>query len=100
VGLVTATDGSIAFYATAGFESVGGHCLADLLHEELAPLLPHRVAPPQGMRLPVLRETMMPAVLVALQPDRPELDHSPVVAAGIARALARWVVAPVTLPRS
>ena len=99
LGLVTATDGSIAFYATAGFESVGGHCLADLLHEELAPLLADRVAPPQGMRLPVLRETKMPAVLVALQPGRSELDHSPVVAAGIARALARWVVAPVTLPR-
>ena len=50
--------------------------------------------------MPVLRETKMPAVLVTLQPGRPELDHSPVVAAGIARALARWVVAPVTLPRS
>ena len=97
LGLVTATDGSIAFYATAGFESVGGHCLAELLHQELTPLLPHHVAPPQGMRLPVLRETTMPAVLVALQPGRPELDHSPAVAAGIARALARWVVAPVTV---
>ena len=43
---------------------------------ELAPLLPDRVAAPAGMRLPVLRETRMPAVLVALQPGRPELDHS------------------------
>jgi N-acetylmuramoyl-L-alanine amidase len=99
LGLVTATDGTIAFYATAGFESVGGHCLADLLHDELVALLPHRLAPPQGMRLPVLRETKMPAVLVALRPGSTELDHSPAVAAGMARALARWVVAPVTSPR-
>jgi N-acetylmuramoyl-L-alanine amidase len=100
LGLVTATNGSIAFYATAGFESVGGHCLADLLHDELVALLPPRLAPPQGMRLPVLRETKMPAVLVALPAGRSEVDHSPALAAGMARALARWVVAPVTLPRA
>jgi N-acetylmuramoyl-L-alanine amidase len=97
LGLVTAKEGSIAFYATAGFESVGGHCLADLLHEELGQLLPQPLGPPQGMRQPVLRETKMPAVLVALPPGR--LDYSPAVASGIARALARWVVAPVSAPR-
>jgi N-acetylmuramoyl-L-alanine amidase len=74
--------------------------LADLLHDELAALLPPRLAPPQGMRLPVLRETKMPAVLVALPAGRSEIDHSPALAAGMARALARWVVAPVTLPRA
>jgi hypothetical protein len=49
------------------------------------------------MRLPVLRETSMPAVLLALRPGRVDLDHSPAVAAGISRALARWVIAPVTV---
>jgi N-acetylmuramoyl-L-alanine amidase len=97
VGLVTADDATIAFYATAGFESVGGHCLADLLHDELVPLVPHPLGEPQGMRLPVLRETSMPAVLLALRPRRVDLDHSPAVAAGISRALARWVIAPDTV---
>jgi N-acetylmuramoyl-L-alanine amidase len=100
LGLVTAETGSIAFYATAGFESVGGHCLADLLHDELRPLQPDRLDPPLGMRLPVLRETSMPAVLVSLPAARFPVEHSPAAAAAISRALGRWVLAPVSLRRS
>jgi N-acetylmuramoyl-L-alanine amidase len=51
------------------------------------------------MRLPVLRETKMPAVLLELGPTRPVVDESPAVAAAVARALARWVAAPVSLDR-
>jgi len=62
-------------------------------------VLPVPVAAPLGMRLPVLRETKMPAVLLELGPTRPVVDESPAVAAAVARALARWVAAPVSLDR-
>ena len=84
---------------TADFESLGGHQLAEQLHAELTPVLPVPVAAPLGMRLPVLRETKMPAVLLELGPTRPVVDESPAVAAAVARALARWVAAPVSLDR-
>ena len=101
LGLTTAAAaaGRIAFYATADFESLGGHQLAEQLHAELTPVLPVPVASPLGMRLPVLRETRMPAVLLELGPTRPVVDQSPAVAAAVARALARWVAAPVSLDR-
>jgi N-acetylmuramoyl-L-alanine amidase len=99
LGLTTADAGRIAFYATADFESLGGHQLAEQLHDELILVLPVPVAAPLGMRLPVLRETKMPAVLLELGPTRPVVDESPAVAAAVARALARWVAAPVSLDR-
>ena len=99
LGLGEAAQPSIAFYATAGFESVGGHALADLLHAELGPLVAESLARPAGMRLPVLRETRMPAVLVGLCPTGGDIDHNPALAAAIARALGRWVLAPVTMRR-
>ncbi len=99
LGLTTAVAGRIAFYATADFESLGGHQLAEQLHAELTRVLPVPVAAPLGMRLPVLRETKMPAVLLELGPTRPVVDESPAVAAAVARALARWVAAPVSLDR-
>jgi N-acetylmuramoyl-L-alanine amidase len=93
VGLVAAEDRTtVAYYATTGFESVGGHRLAELLHHELSADADTGASPPVGMRLPVLRETRMPAVLVGLV-LRP--DQVPAVAAAIGRALARWVVAPL-----
>jgi N-acetylmuramoyl-L-alanine amidase len=93
VGLVAAADRpGIAYYATTGFESVGGHRLAELLHHELSTGPDDPVSAPVGMRLPVLRETRMPAVLVELLPPG---EHAPAAAAAIGRALARWVVAPL-----
>ena len=99
VGLATAAISSVAFYATTGFESVGGHRLAELLHDELSPILPSPATPPLGMRIPVLRETKMPAVLIELGPTKAVVDQSPAVAAAIGRALARWVATPATLDR-
>jgi N-acetylmuramoyl-L-alanine amidase len=94
VGLVAADNRTgIAYYATTGFESVGGHRLAELLHHELSSAAAEDTPfSPVGMRLPVLRETRMPAVLVELAP---RADEVPTMAAAIGRALARWVVAPL-----
>ena len=58
----------VAYYAVTGFESRGGRRLAELLHARLAALLPMADAHPRGLRLPVLRETRMPAVLCSLGP--------------------------------
>jgi N-acetylmuramoyl-L-alanine amidase len=100
IGLVTtATEASIAYYATTGFESLGGRRLAELLHHELGAVLPEPLTPPAGMGLPVLRETRMPAVLVELGPPRPVLDQSPAVARAVVQALVAWVAAPVTRDR-
>ena len=53
------------------------------------------VEPPRAMRLPVLRETRMPAVLVELGPASDVVVRTPVLAAALADAVERWVAAPV-----
>lgn len=83
-----------AFYATAGFESTGGHRLADLLCESLAALrLP--IEDPRGMRLPVLRETRMPAVVAHLGPAGVVVPVAGDVTDAIATAIGRWARSPV-----
>lgn len=85
-----------AFYATAGFESVGGRRLAELAAAELRDVdLPGGVADPHGMRLPVLRETRMPAIVVEVGPPSVAVARAPGIVAGLARAVVSWVAAPV-----
>jgi len=93
---LTLTDGasSIAYYAVSGFESVGGRRLAELLHTHVAPLLPTLEAHPRGMRLPVLRETRMPAVLCAFGPAETVSELSPRLASAMAWAVGAWVATP------
>jgi N-acetylmuramoyl-L-alanine amidase len=43
------------------------------------------------MRLPVLRETRMPAVLFTVGPVRVATDATPVIVAGVIRALELWI---------
>ena len=82
-----------AYYAREGYESAGGHRLADLLLAELA-RAGLEVAEPRGMRLPVLRETRMPAVVVELGPPPAAVLRLPDLAAAIAAAVSRWVTSP------
>jgi N-acetylmuramoyl-L-alanine amidase len=51
-----------------------------------------------GMRLPALRETRMPAVLVELGPPSVVVEHGVAVAAALSRALAIWVTSPCDEP--
>jgi N-acetylmuramoyl-L-alanine amidase len=46
------------------------------------------------MRLPVLRETRMPAVLCAIGPVQHVLDLTPRVAVAVVEALESWADAP------
>jgi N-acetylmuramoyl-L-alanine amidase len=81
---------SVYYYAVPQFESTGGRLLAraiaDRLSEQVDGLLPHV----QGMRLPVLRETRMPAVLITLGEIQLAIDHAPSVVEAVVQALASW----------
>lgn len=81
---------ALAYYRVPTFESVGGHTLAASLTAELrGTVLP--MDEPRGMRLPVLRETKMPAVLASLAPVRVALDSSASVAEAICRGVDAWL---------
>ncbi|MGH9185806.1 MAG: hypothetical protein ACRD0U_08355, partial [Acidimicrobiales bacterium] len=85
-----------AFYAAEGFESVGGRRLAELVLAELGSIRGTQVPDaPKGMRVPVLRETRMPAVLTELGPPTLAVAFAPVIASALTRALSRWVMTPV-----
>jgi N-acetylmuramoyl-L-alanine amidase len=85
----------VAYYAVTGFESRGGRRLAELLHARLAALLPMAEAHPRGLRLPVLRETRMPAVLCSLGPVADVAALTPRLAHAMAWAVGAWVATPL-----
>ena len=96
VGFEARTDGRslISYFAVPTFESVGGRSLATQVAASWASSLP---APEvRGMRLPVLRETRMPAVLCSLGPVRAAVDETDGVTATIVQALAAWTTTPST----
>jgi N-acetylmuramoyl-L-alanine amidase len=95
VALDDSAGWSAAYYASAGFESSGGKRLAGLVHEELAVVLDQPPGPPRGMRLPVLRETRMPAVLCRLGSAETVVPRVAALAEGLARAVARWAEEPL-----
>ena len=85
----------ISYFAVPTFESVGGRTLAsqtvDHLQQELA------VAPElRGMRLPVLRETRMPAVLCSLGPVREIVDATDAITVALVAAIVAWAESPLT----
>jgi N-acetylmuramoyl-L-alanine amidase len=90
-------DGSswCAYYQSAGFESPGGRRLADLVVDQLVGCGVDTPAT-EGMRLPVLRETRMPAVVVHLGPASVAVTHTAEIARAASDAVAAWVASPVT----
>ncbi|MGE0877407.1 MAG: peptidoglycan-binding protein [Acidimicrobiia bacterium] len=84
----------VAFYAVPGFVSAGGLRLAQFLHPKLTTAL-GRCDPPLGMRIPILRETKMAAVLCTLAPIADVQRHAAELARGIAGAVDEWVSDPV-----
>lgn len=89
---------SVAFYRTEGFESAGGRSLAECLARGLehalkgADIIPAPTA--RGMRLTVLRETRMTAVLCSFGPVQPVTDAATVISDTIMAALTAWVASP------
>lgn len=78
----------ISFYAVPAFESAGGRALAHLAERHLRDVVPGvRV---EGMRLPILRETKMPAILISLGPKSVIADRISRIAEAIFLALSTW----------
>lgn len=96
VGFEALTEGPsrICYYAVPTFESTGGRSLAERIAVELRAL---PTPPPQvsGMRLQVLRETRMPAVLTSFSSVRSTIDHSIEVARLVRVAIEHWVAQPL-----
>ena len=81
---------TVQFYRVPTFESAGGRALAELISDRLAQL--EGVVPEvRGMRLPMLRETRMPAVQCVVGPVRVAIDAGPAIAAAIVEAVEQWV---------
>ncbi len=95
VGLEARPDArsTVSYFAVPTFESIGGRSLAALAVERLTPVLG---SPPAllGMRLPVLRETRMPAVLCSLGPVRDIVDAADAVTDALVDAVRAWSAAP------
>jgi N-acetylmuramoyl-L-alanine amidase len=84
----------VSYFAVPTFESVGGRSLASRIVDELDPVLESRPVL-SGMRLPVLRETRMPAVLCSVGPVRSVVDRTNLVTEAVTRAVAAWSSAPL-----
>jgi N-acetylmuramoyl-L-alanine amidase len=85
----------VAFYGTDGFESAGGRRLASLAVARLRETTTLDVEEPKAMRLPILRETRMPAVVCSLGPPNRVVPVSSAVTRALATTLDRWIAAPV-----
>jgi len=96
LGLAVKPDPGCAlyFYAAAAFESVGGRRLAELALEELSDESYVSDGALAGMRIPILRETRMPAVLCEVGPATVVVEHTGELARTLTRAFTRWVEAP------
>lgn len=81
----------ISYFAVPTFESIGGRSLATQIVEAWCS---HVLAVPEmrGMRLPVLRETRMPAVLCSLGPVRAAVDATDAVTDTIVSGVTAWTV--------
>lgn len=81
------------FYQVPNFESVGGRSLAEAVVQQLRQIPAFAAAEPEavGMRLPVLRETRMPAVLVAVGPPRATNDAIAQLTTAVVQALNLWI---------
>jgi N-acetylmuramoyl-L-alanine amidase len=79
----------VHYYEVDTFVSTGGRHLAELIAVELTSPMDQAMA--RGMRLPVLRETRMPAVLVSIGAVTAALGSAPRCSSACLRALELWV---------
>jgi N-acetylmuramoyl-L-alanine amidase len=84
-----------AYYEAAGYVSVGGQRLAGLILDQLSSVDDAVAAGISGMRVPILRETRMPAVVCELGPPSLIVERAPALVAALTSALGDWARAPV-----
>jgi N-acetylmuramoyl-L-alanine amidase len=80
-------------YRVPAFESLGGRALAFSVSRGLREC-GLDVGEPCGMRLPILRETRMPAVLCLLAPVRSAVNAAAAIGGALASAVQQWAERP------
>ena len=81
----------IQYYAVPGFESAAGRSLSEQLAHDVRYPLRREDIEVIGARLPVLRETRMPAVLWRLGLISEIVAQTPTIVRGVVLAVERWV---------
>ncbi len=81
---------STAYYAGYRYESPGGRRLAELVQAEIPPALVVPDLGVQGLSVPVLRETRMPAVIVEIGPAKVVVEGGAALGNALGNALASW----------
>ena len=95
LGITLADSGfSVSYFATGGFESVGGKALANECSLALAGVLAQAM-PAVAMQLPILRETRMPAVWCRVGPGPRVVLNARSVAGALASAVICWATSPL-----
>lgn len=96
VGLIIDDEPMIetAYFSVPGYESAGGRQLAHTILRELPAAPGWSIGVASGKRLPILRETRAPAVVVKLG-DRSVVEtNADLVVASLVRAIDSWVEKP------
>jgi N-acetylmuramoyl-L-alanine amidase len=91
---------TIAYYSTDGFTSAGGQSLAQRLASAFATTETLADATTAGMRLTVLRETRMTAVVCSLGPVKRIADAAGTIGSAVVVALGAWAASPRELTAS
>ena len=84
----------VAYFATTGFASAGGRQLAEICAQLLPPALGITAGKVSGMRVAILRETRMPAVLCRVGSPTRVVSRNAAVAGALVEALHQWVHPP------
>lgn len=94
LGVLDEVECAISYFAVEGYESVGGRRLAELALAVLPPVL-GQTGTVRGMRLPVLRETRMPAVVCEMGPAALVVERGAALVASLEGALSEWAASPL-----
>lgn len=89
---------SSAHYAGHRYESPGGRRLAELVQSMVPEAVGIGDGGVQGMAIPVLKETRMPAVVCELGPPSRVVAHTAELAEALGAVLAAWAASPVEEP--
>ena len=84
-----------AYYATTGFESVGGRRLAELAIRQLGTVGAITVGDAFGQVGPLLRETRMPSIVCSLGPPDAVVAATASLAGALRTAVRAWVAEPL-----
>jgi hypothetical protein len=83
-----------SYFSVPGYESDGGRRLAQLVLSELPAAPGWAIGVAAGKRLPILRETRPPAVVVKLGDEKVLATNHDLVVASLVRALYAWAADP------